>query len=102
MNARFFAISAIALGSLLLAAGCAVTAEPTGEIVTVAPADIAVVCSADNAPCVIDADCCSYLCAPDGACGVPVTSCEVDNDRCDFDSDCCSGICAGDGFCGIP
>jgi hypothetical protein len=63
---------------------------------------IPVACLTDDAPCSNDAECCSYLCAPDGACGLPASGCHVDNEACNTDADCCSGLCAADGFCGIP
>jgi hypothetical protein len=63
---------------------------------------VPVACQPDDAPCSANAECCSFLCADDGACGVPVSSCQVDNDACNADADCCSGLCADDGFCGIP
>jgi hypothetical protein len=79
-------------GTVLFASGCTVGASS---------GPVEVVCTADDGACGSDVDCCSYLCASDGFCGLPV-GCSEDNVACGADSDCCSDICASDGYCGIP
>ena len=84
-------------GSIAFAAGCTVAVDtgPGGGGVVVS-------CNEDDDPCDVDEDCCSYLCAEDGYCGLPADDCNEDDDPCDFDDDCCSGLCADDGYCGLP
>ncbi len=79
-------------GTVFLTSGCTVGASS-------GPSDVA--CTDDDGACVSDDDCCSFLCASDGYCGLPA-DCSEDNAACGADSDCCSGICASDGYCGIP
>jgi hypothetical protein len=93
MKSFLAALSLVATGSMLLAAGCTVD---------VTPVDQTDACFADNDACDVDSDCCSGICASDGFCGLPVTSCLADNEACDVDSDCCSDLCASDGYCGLP
>jgi hypothetical protein len=95
MKSTLFALPLLVLGSILLAAGCTVSADPDADVALVT-------CSDDDVACASDADCCSYLCADDGYCGAPLTSCTVDNAACDGDADCCSNLCADDGYCGLP
>ena len=97
MKSTLFALPFLVFGSMLLAAGCTVTTSPDPG-----PGVVLVTCSDDNVACGSDADCCSYLCADDGFCGLPPDSCTLDNDPCDVDADCCSDLCASDGYCGLP
>jgi hypothetical protein len=93
MKSVWFALPLVVLSGVVLGGAC--TVSTSGGFVEVA-------CTDDDDPCVVDADCCSNICASDGNCGLPVNDCNLDNDPCDFDSDCCSAICADDGYCGLP
>ena len=97
MKSRLLALSLLMFASALIAVGCDVAVSgPSGG------GSVTVECTADDDPCSSDAECCSDICADDGACGIPVDSCLEDNSSCSADSDCCSDICADDGFCGLP
>src|SRR5262249_43668941 len=94
MKSPLLALPILLLGSLAIAPGCVVVASDE------APEVLA--CVADDSPCSHDEECCSNLCASDGACGLPVNSCLEDNAACSSDGECCSGVCADDGACGYP
>ena len=98
MKSHLLALSVVALGAIFVAPGCFVAEEP---VVVGGPA-VPLACTLDNDPCVSDVDCCSYICADDGLCGLPANGCFEDNVACVSDADCCSNLCADDGFCGYP